>query len=93
MEGVIPGGKIPNDAGEILSRLWVVGAIRFFLGLGLLINWLSISSSGQAAKKPGAFESDAQSPSLPPVDASEFTPSLPSVTEHTTRQLKGTDHE
>jgi hypothetical protein len=35
MEGIIAGGKIPSDAAQILSRLWVVGVIPFFVGLGL----------------------------------------------------------
>lgn len=93
MDGITAGGNLPNDAVQILSRLWVVGVIPFFVGLGLLINGLFVRTSSQAPKKPGAFERDAQSPSLPPVDASEFTPSGLSVTEHTTRQLKGTDQQ
>ena len=93
MDGIIAGGKIPNDAAEILSRLWVVGVIPFFVGLGLLINGLFVRSDGHAPKKPAAFERDTQSSSLPPGAASEFTPSRSSVTEHTTRQLKGSDQE
>src|SRR5438067_1041829 len=38
MRGIILGGKIPTDAAEIISRIWVAGVIPLFVGLGLLIN-------------------------------------------------------
>ncbi len=38
MQGIILGGKVPQDAAEILSRSWVVGIIPLFVGLALIIN-------------------------------------------------------
>lgn len=91
MQGIIASGNVDRGATAILSRLWIVGVIPFFVGLGLLINGLFVKGSAQAPIKPNAFEKDAQSLSLPPGDAAEFTPSSSSVTEHTTRQLRGSD--
>lgn len=93
MQGIILGGNVQHDADAILSRLWIVGVIPFFVGLGLLINGLFVRSAGQASTKPGAFEKDPQPLSLPPGEPSEFTPSPSSVTEHTTRQLRDSDQK
>src|SRR2546423_10785013 len=38
MQGVILSGDVPPDAAVIISRLWVVGVIPFFVGVALLIN-------------------------------------------------------
>lgn len=91
MEGIIAGGKVPDDAAQILSRLWIVGVIPFFVGLGLLINGLFVKGAGQVPAKPGAFERHAEPLSISPGDTSEFTPSPSSVTEHTTRQLRDSE--
>lgn len=93
MQGIILGGNVQHDADAILSRLWIVGVIPFFVGIGLLINGLFVRSAGQVSTKPGAFEKDALPLSLPPSDTSEFTPSPSSVTEHTTRQLRDSDRK
>jgi hypothetical protein len=91
MQGIIIGARLDADTAAILSRLWIVGVIPFFVGLGLLINGLFVKSAGQALAKPGAFERDAQPVSLPPGNTADFTPSPSSVTEHTTRQLRDSD--
>jgi hypothetical protein len=93
MQGIILGGNVNHDADAILSRLWIVGVIPLFVGLGLLVNGLFVKSSGQTPTKPGAFEKDAQPLSLPLGEISEFTPSPSSVTEHTTRQLRDSDQK
>ena len=89
MQGIILGGNIGADAVPILSRLWVVGVIPFFIGLGLLINGLFVRRSGTTSPKPGTFDREAERSSLPPGD--KFPPTPSSVTEHTTRQLRGSD--
>lgn len=89
MEGIVLGGNIGADAVPILSRLWVVGVIPFFIGLGLLINGLFVRRSGRTSPTPGTFDREAERLSLQPGDKIPPTPS--SVTEHTTRQLRGSD--
>lgn len=90
MEGIILGGHIGSDVAPILSRLWVVGVIPFFVGLGLLVNGLFVKSSSQ--ESPGALLK-SEHMSLPPGDASGFSSSPSSVTEHTTRQLRDSDQK
>jgi len=90
MDGIIFGAHIPNDTAMILSRIWVVGVIPTFVGLGLLINGLLVKGPREAAER-AAFEKELQRQSLPPTDTSEFAPSPSSVTEHTTRQLMDSD--
>ena len=91
MEGVIMGGHIGADVAPILSRLWVVGVIPFFVGMGLLINGLFVKSSSQ--RSPGVLQKGADQMSLPPVDAAGYLPPPSSVTEHTTRQLKDSEQK
>src|SRR6185295_7861122 len=43
MQGIILGGKVPQDAAEIISRVWVAGVIPLLVGLGLLINGAFVS--------------------------------------------------
>lgn len=93
MQGIILGGNVNHDVDAILSRLWIVGVIPLFVGLGLLVNGLFVKGSGQTTGKPGAFESEAQPLSLPPAGTADFTPSPSSVTEHTTRQLRDSDRK
>ena len=93
MEGIIAGGNVPNNAAQILSRLWVVGVIPFFVGLGLLINGLFVKGAGKVPAEPDTFESDAEPLVLSPGDAAQFKPSPSSVTEHTTRQLRDSDQK
>ncbi len=93
MQGIILGGGIPHDAAEIVSRIWIVGVIPFFVGLGLLINGLFVKSKSQAGTKTGALESEAPPLSLSSGDSSEFGRPPSSVTEHTTRQLRDSDQK
>ena len=90
MQGIIVGGKVGSDAAAILGRLWVVGVIPLCIGMGLLINGLFVRS---AATKPApdAVEKEAQTNSLRSGESAERIPSVFSVTEETTRQLRGAD--
>lgn len=92
MQGIIASGKIPPAEAEILSRLWVVGVIPFFVGLGLLINGLFVSHR-DAARRPEMLDKEPQHQSLGSGNSSEFIPSSLSVTEGTTKHLSGPDQE
>src|SRR5438067_296750 len=60
MEGIIRGGKIPPDAAEIISRLWIAGVFPFFVGLGLMINGIFVSKrQAEAARRAQHATSDA----------------------------------
>ena len=96
MEGIILSGQNPPSDAAILSRIWVVGVIPFFVGLGLLINGLVVSkrlvaiSERQAragAQPPDAVEHTAAPLRLQSPDTTEFVPANFSVTEDTTKHL------
>jgi len=94
MQGIILGGKVPQDTAEILSRLWIVGIIPLFVGLALMINGLLVSKrlveiARQATQTgPGTPERETNPLSLNAADTSEFIPAAFSVTEETTKHLK-----
>ena len=94
MQGIIAGGKIPPDAAQIISRIWVAGVIPIFVGLGLLINGLFVSKKQVEAVRQqlpapptSAFERGTAPPVLRSADTSGLIPSDVSVTEETTRHL------
>jgi hypothetical protein len=91
-----------DDGKEILSRIWVAGVIPFFIGLGLLINGVFVSKKlveiakqEMQAKEPlKALEATAKSIEDPALSSADWYASetpKPSVTEHTTRQLRNSD--
>src|SRR5262249_35388596 len=92
------GGKIPFDAAQILSRIWVAGVIPLFVGAGLLINGVFVSKKlaelrrkelqGTETTKQLAPAADSHDEFSPSADWAESVASKPSVTEHTTRQLE-----
>ena len=91
MQGIILGARITPEVGEILSWLWIVGVIPLCIGMGLLINGLFVKT---AVKKPATkdvLEREAQQDSLNSGESSGRIASGFSVTEQTTRQLRGAD--
>jgi hypothetical protein len=97
MQGIIIGGKIPADTAEILSRIWFVGIIPIFVGLALTVNGLFVSKkivelTDQSRINELNPRDDEQQPrALRAADTTEFTPSRFSVTEQTTKHLRGPD--
>jgi len=93
-QGLILSGKVSADTAEILSRLWVVGIIPFFVGIALLINGLVVSKrlaeiSRRAAQVGSSLpEKDTNPLVLNAADTTEFIPSGFSVTEETTKHLR-----
>jgi hypothetical protein len=86
MDGIIRGGRIGQDATEILSRLWVVGVIPFFVGVGLLINGLFVNARPRVPANRAVLEEGSEPPpALGAANTSEFLPSPISVTEGTTK--------
>jgi hypothetical protein len=93
MQGIILGGKVPEDTAEILSRIWVAGVIPLFVGIALMINGVFVGKklveiSKQAPRETNLPGSDTPPQALRPGDTTEFVPSDFSVTEHTTKHLK-----
>src|SRR4029078_4112276 len=88
MQGIVLGARIGPDVAEILSRLWVVGVIPVFVGIGLLINRLFVQTPARTPTPAYMLEKEQQQEPLRSGDA-VFIPS--SVTEETTRHLSGTE--
>ncbi|PYP88748.1 MAG: hypothetical protein DMF61_06075 [Blastocatellia bacterium AA13] len=86
MQGIIAGAGLSHGEAEILSRLWIVGVIPFFIGLAFIINGLLVGRT-RSIEGSGTRSKDEEY-RLKAVDTSEFAPSSASVTEDTTRQLK-----
>ena len=99
MQGIILGGDVSPDEVMILSRIWVVGIIPLFVGLALIMNGVFVSkrlaeSARRAAEKRSSMlESETDPSSLTSRDTTEFIPSSFSVTEGTTKHLRGQESE
>jgi len=95
MEGLIASGKVSSDSAEILSRLWIAGVIPLFVGLELTINGAIVSKKlVEAARRdsqtgPAGLEGESNPRSLRSADTNEFLSSPFSVTEQTTKHLRG----
>lgn len=96
MEGVAAG--LPPNEAQIVIRLWVVGAIPFFIGLALILNGLFVSRKQAAIiererRRVNSLENatpefnTANPRSLRPANTNEFIPTPFSVTDQTTRHL------
>lgn len=100
MQGIILNGGPDQKAVEILSRIWVVGVIPFFIGMGLIINGSFVSKKmvetikqnqqlGTNPTTPLRVEGNqAEVPYLKPADTNEFIPTTFSVVDNTTELLK-----
>src|SRR2546423_3307838 len=95
MQGIILGGKVSHDEVVILSRIWVVGIIPLFVGLALIINGVFVSkrlaetARRAAQQRSNKLEKETDPSSLGSGDTTEFIPSSFSVTEGTTKHLRG----
>ena len=98
MQGLILSGKIPPGTAEILSRLWIVGVIPFFVGISLIINGVFVSKrlaeiARRAAQTGSSIpEKDTNPLALRSGETTEFIPSGFSVTEQTTKHLRSSDY-
>jgi len=93
MQGIILGGKVGETAAEILSRLWVVGVIPFCVGMGLLISGHFFRGAAKGSVGSELLEKGPQPDTLPPRDSPGRIPSSFSVTEETTRSLRGAEEK
>jgi len=97
MQGLILSGKVPPGTAEILSRLWIVGVIPFFVGISLIINGVFVSKrlaevSRRAAQTGSNIpEKDTNPLALRSAETTEFISSGFGVTEQTTKHLRSPD--
>ena len=97
MQGLILSGNVSPNTTEILSRLWIAGVIPLFVGIALIINGAVVSKrlaeiARQATQKaPGVPEKGTNPLELRSGDTTEFIHSGFSVTEQTTKHLRGSE--
>ena len=103
MEGVASG--LPGNEAQIVIRLWVVGAIPFFIGLALILNGLFVSRKQAAIiereikrvrgveASPSEMNANSTPRSLRPAETNEFIPTPFSVTDQTTRHLVNAEQD
>ena len=101
MEGVAAG--LPAPEAQIVIRLWVVGAIPFFVGLALILNGLFVSRRQAAIiererrrihnLENGTPELNTTPRTLRPAETNEFIPTPFSVTDQTTRHLVNAEQD
>ncbi len=100
MQGLIASG-IPENAAAILSRVWIAGIIPFFIGVALIFNGVVVSKKLVELRQRGLQQRDTArmleaqkavtDAALPAAEWYEPEAPSPSVTEHTTRQLRDSD--
>jgi hypothetical protein len=87
MRGIILGAKIPPDAAEILSRVWVAGVIPLFVGIGLMVSGIFVGRANAQPPTTASLEKEKQHASLSTGDGEPLLTPPFSVTDQTTRQL------
>ena len=94
MQGIILGGKIPEDTASILEHIWIAGVIPLFVGIALIINGVFVSKKiVEAANRDSLLERNANTNLLSSPDAAEFPSAGFSVTEETTRHLNNSEQK
>jgi hypothetical protein len=96
MQGVILSGNVAPDAVEILRRLWIVGVIPLCIGIGLVFNGLVVGRRSVRPASPettgsGGLESKMEPHFLRSAGTASLDPPIFSVTDETTRHLRGPD--
>lgn len=102
MQGI--ASNAPKETAEIVTRLWVAGAIPFFVGLALIINGLVISRRQaeimeRELRRANSLQNDtpelntSNPRALRPAETNEFIPTPFSVTDQTTRHLVNAERE
>lgn len=97
MQGI--AAKVDPQEAQILIRLWVAGAIPFFVGLALIINGMVVSKKQaeimeRELNRSKNLEDPNPAPrTLRPADTNEFIPTHFSVTDSTTRHLVHSEKE
>jgi hypothetical protein len=95
MQGLIMNSHVPTDAAVILSHVWIVGVIPFFVGLALIANGLVVGKRlveiANREKEAKRLEGGTEPQSLRAANTNEFLSSPFSVTEQTTKHLSVSD--
>jgi hypothetical protein len=95
MQGIILSGNVTPNSAEILSRLWIAGVLPLFVGIALIINGLFVSKKllevarRESQNAANSLEQQLNPRSLERADTVEIVSPGFSVTEQTTKHLRG----
>jgi hypothetical protein len=97
MQGLVLNSNVPQDAAVILTRLWVVGVIPFFVGLALIVNGVVVSKKlveiANREKEAKVLEAGTEPQALRAANTNEFLSTPFSVTDQTTKHLRVSDQK
>jgi len=97
MQGLVLNSNVTQDAAVILTRLWAVGVIPFFVGLALIVNGTVVSKKlvelANREKEAKILEGGTEPQALRAANTNEFLSTPFSVTDQTTKHLRVSDQK
>ena len=97
MQGLVLNSNVTSDAAVILTRLWAVGLIPFFVGVALIINGVVVSRKlveiANREKDVKSVGEGVEPQALRAANTNEFLSTPFSVTDQTTKHLRVSDRK
>ena len=97
MQGLVMNSQVSSDAAVILTRLWAVGVIPFFVGVALIVNGVVVSKKiveiANREKDAKSFGESTEPQALRAANTNEFLSTPFSVTDQTTKHLRVSDQK
>jgi hypothetical protein len=97
MQGLVLNSNVTSDAAVILTRLWAVGLIPFFVGVALIINGVVVSKKlveiVNRDKDVKSVGEGVEPQALRAANTNEFLSTPFSVTDQTTKHLRVSDQK
>ncbi len=97
MQGLVLNSGVTSDAAVILTRLWAVGLIPFFVGVALIVNGVVVSKKlveiANRDKEVKSVGEGVEPQALRAANTNEFLSTPFSVTDQTTKHLRVSDRK
>lgn len=97
MQGLVLNSNVTRDAAVILTRLWAVGLIPFFVGVALMINGVVVSKKlveiANRDRDTKSVGEGVEPQALRAANTNEFLSTPFSVTDQTTKHLRVSDRK
>lgn len=97
MQGLVMNSNVTHDAAVILTHLWAVGVIPFFVGAALIINGVVVSKKiveiANREQGPKSVAEGTEPQALRAANTNEFLSTPFSVTDQTTKHLRVSDQK
>jgi len=97
MQGLVLNSGVTSDAAVILTRLWAVGLIPFFVGVALIVNGVVVSKKlveiANRDKDVKSVGEGVEPQALRAANTNEFLSTPFSVTDQTTKHLRVSDRK